>query len=353
ALAAVAAAAALGAGALARSSGPLERLQDLGRRARESPRAALAELWARDGYGTASARMIAEHPWTGIGVGCVHHFMSDYTVRLVGARLPPDNAQCWYRHQLAELGLLGSLGWIGWIAVAGSAVLLGRARERRPDVVTTRWVLAGVAAISLVAMPGQHPAVALTIWTFAFLVLDAVEPKGLRRIGDRLAHPASQAVVWIAVLAFWIACGHAALGELRVPWRAKRFDFDYAHGITVEAGADAGTTRAWTRRRAVIVPEAPASAAGSPIELELTARVEHPDADERPVRVRIRIDGARLVDRRFTRGVPLVERVRIPAGSRFVLETAVDRTYRPAGCAAETCERGLALAWRFRERAGR
>jgi hypothetical protein len=69
--------------------------------------------------------------------------------------------------------------------------------------------------------------------------------------------------------------------------------------------------------------------------------------------VRIRIDGARLVDRRFTRGVPLVERVRIAAGSRFVLETAVDRTYRPAGCAAETCERGLALAWRFRARAGR
>ncbi|MEQ1730125.1 MAG: hypothetical protein ABL982_17290, partial [Vicinamibacterales bacterium] len=70
-----------------------------------------ATLWDRDGYGPSAVRMIQAYPWTGVGVGMFHSLASSFA----GNRLlPPDNAQNWLRHQVAELGLLGSAPWLLW-----------------------------------------------------------------------------------------------------------------------------------------------------------------------------------------------------------------------------------------------
>ena len=62
--------------------------------------------------------MIGEHPLLGVGVGSFHLLTADYGA-LTGyeGHLVPDNAQNWFRHQLAEFGILGGLGWITWVAM--------------------------------------------------------------------------------------------------------------------------------------------------------------------------------------------------------------------------------------------
>ena len=66
-------------------------------------------LWYRDGYGPASVAIIAERPWVGVGPGVFGTVVGGYTPPEVDRRLPADNAQNWWRHQWAELGLIGAL----------------------------------------------------------------------------------------------------------------------------------------------------------------------------------------------------------------------------------------------------
>src|ERR1700730_3327923 len=115
-------------------------------------------LWRRQDYGTAAVAMIRDHPMFGVGVGSFHLLTADYG-KLIGYNgfLVPDNAQNWFRHQLAEFGVLGSVGWIVW--VAAFAVFLLRAPIRAADrfaASTLKGALVALAVISLVGMPTQH-----------------------------------------------------------------------------------------------------------------------------------------------------------------------------------------------------
>ena len=65
-------------------------------------------LWERFGYGPAAIEMIKEHPIDGIGVGMFHALVDDFG-KLRGYHLAPDNAQNWFRHVFAELGIVGSV----------------------------------------------------------------------------------------------------------------------------------------------------------------------------------------------------------------------------------------------------
>jgi hypothetical protein len=51
--------------------------------------------------------MTREHPLTGIGAGSYRIIAPDYGRALLNDALPPDNAQNWWRHQIAELGVFG------------------------------------------------------------------------------------------------------------------------------------------------------------------------------------------------------------------------------------------------------
>src|SRR5207249_1513739 len=105
---------------------------------KESVQFAAYQLWARDMYGTVAMRMVAEHPFVGVGVGGFNYQLGGVLYRMNGSQRPPDNAQNWFRQQVAELGLLGSAGWIVWL------VMFIWMLARRPDP-DRRRVIAGAA----------------------------------------------------------------------------------------------------------------------------------------------------------------------------------------------------------------
>ena len=290
-------------------------------------------LWNRDGYGGAAVQMIREFPVAGIGIGTFHSIGVDYSKAVGGLALPPDNAQNWYRHQMAELGILGSLGWLAFIGLFAIAVV-----RTRPIVESSfsanalRGSLAALAAASLVGMPAQHPAIILTFWTFAFWLVHLVAPGfSLVRTQTTPRGRATSLLVVAIVVIHTAATLYSSRHDLRVPYRAARFDFDYQYGFLKQDGSP----DLWVRDRAVIVPRAATSA------LQLTLRSDA--ASERsPVGTVIRIDGRRVVRRTLRGSESVTEVVSVPGGSkRFVLD--VDVTAAPE---AEPRPR-LALRWEF------
>ena len=70
---------------------------------------------------------------------------------------------------------------------------------------------------------------------------------------------------------------------------------------------------------------------------------------ERPVDLKVWIDGEPLIDSLRESGEPITRAVRIPEGRlRVVIETWVDRTWRPSDRGeADTRELGSGVRWRF------
>ena len=101
--------------------------------------------------------------------------------------------------------------------------------------------------------------------------------------------------------------------DLRVPYRAARFDFDYEYGFTRQEGS----RDLWVRDHAVVVPRAATST------LRLTLQSDA--ASERsPVGTVIRIDGRRVVRRTVRGSEPVTEVVLVSGGGRrFVLDVEV------------------------------
>jgi O-antigen ligase len=325
------------------ATGPLRRIKSLlPDLSTSSLKSAGWELWARNGYGLAAVAAIRDSPFPGVGVGSFHLLSPVYAKVATGARLPYDNAQNWYRHQLAELGILGSAGWAAWVAL-----FAGRLLRRPPaDVPRTRYLPAayavvGLGAASMLGMPGQSLHVTLAFWTLAFWVLLLSEPPSRQTTavdppGDKRSWPLAAALVLAIALA--AATVNAGIGPMRPPFRASRFDQGFRYGLHRPLQGPAGTTR--TTAHAVEVARAPTS------WMQLIIWVEHPDADARPVAVRVWRDHERIIDRSVPRGVPLTRYVSVPGGDRrFVFEASVDRTFQPS--AGKGPEVGLNVSWQF------
>jgi hypothetical protein len=298
---------------------------------------ALEELWSRNGYGTASVRMFQDSPLTGVGVGAFPALVHEAT------GLPADYAQNWIRHQLVELGVVGSLGLLLWMAVL--AVTFPRQpQDPRFSVrlLTMKYAIAGVGLASMLGVPGQNLFVALTVWTLLFAVLTLTGFEAVKTIdhGRRGLAPAA-ALVWAVVFA--AATVYTGLTELRPPVRAKRLGYPYQYGFIDRVDGPNGATRSLAQGLAV-----PLAATGT---VKLTFWVEHPDADTRPVFVDVRLDGRRIVHGQFSRGTPLIQVERVPAGQRYILETEVDRTFMPPDTPGR--EGGVNVRWEYLEDAKR
>jgi hypothetical protein len=337
---------ALGASIRLPAIGPVERLREsLPSPTIESVSAFLKEMWNRNAYGAASMVMIRQHPLVGVGAGSFSILVPDYS-SIVGSTflIPRDNAQNWYRHQLAEFGVLGSVGWILWTVSFGWFVLVGArsARERLPLGIL-KGALVALAAVSLVGMPTQNTAVALTLWTMAFWVSSlggdgersTVQPAALGRIR------------WtglVAVLCLFIGgTAYAARHDLRVARRAVRADWRYAYGFyEPEHGADGRDFR-WTRQRAVIVLPAPTR------WMRLTVSINHSDLSKKPVDVLVWCNDRVVLERTLRTSDPVAEFVRMPDGEdRVVLETWVSRVMRPRDVGgADPRDLGLMVQWDF------
>ena len=330
--------------------GPARRLRaTLPEASVESVRSVAVEMWNRNHYGSASTAMIREFPWFGVGVGSFQNLLPEFAAPL-GDRLPPDNAQNWYRHQLAEFGLFGSLAWIAWVVLFAAFVLKGG--KGAPSAAWTgRGVLVAFALISLVGMPGQEIVVAMTFWTMAFWyvwLVGAPPPAPIRL------------PVWAAIAAVLgvYAAGtvRAAANELRVPVRAARGGWAYSYGFYPPERGENGDEYRWTRQRAVAVIDAPAR------WMALTISVNHfkiaggspasgisPHAPIRAVDVKVWRDRQLVVEAHLTTTAPVTEYISVPDGDRrLMLETWVSRVIRPRDVGvADDRELGLLVNWDF------
>ena len=211
----------------------------------------LADRWDPYFYGRTAWRMLQDSPFFGIGLGSVPSFIGPFSALLGHRPLEADNAQNWFRHQVAELGVLGSIGWAVWMLCA-VWLLWSPSRDRRGGTIA-KGVLLATAAVSLIGMPGQNVAFIVVFWTCAFFLSTEVVP----------AWPAALLALdgWRAApLAIALTC---ALGTTVVGWRsytpalrAARFHDYYAVGVddTVDGRGHGEFTMHGKRAMVVVQP---------------------------------------------------------------------------------------------------
>lgn len=297
----------------------------------ESVRIFAREMWNRNGYGAAATVMIDRHPMFGIGVGSFNEMAAEF----YGRSLTPDNAQNWYRHQLAELGVVGSLGWMVFLASFGWWVFRPH-RGEGAAAWPTRGVLLGVALVSLLGMPGQDTFVAITLWTFAAWHLSVAG----RPPDSAPPRRSAWLLAMLVVAVFAAGTAQLAAGRLRVPVRMANIGGAYAYGFWgAEPDGEGGEFR-WARRAATSVVPATNRV------LELTLRA-NPDMLQQPMRVRASVDGRSVIDTELTAGTTEVRgQVLLPDGARaVVVDTWAERatTLPPP----DGRELAIMVRWRF------
>jgi hypothetical protein len=330
------------------SVGPLARIRSELLSPRHRTGSVAAELWRRNGYGSAAVDMIREHPLVGVGAGTFNMLVSDYSA-LAGRRIPFDNAQNWLRHQLAELGLVGSIGWLAWVALFTLVLVrTSGAGASQIPAAAVKGSLVGFGAASMFGVPSQSAAVSLTFWTFAFWYLALASPAAVKgRVGADWRWLQSR-TAW--VVALLLVAAHAtgtlavARDRLRPPVRAQRFGWDYHYGFYQMEEGPGGRRFRWTRREAVaVVP-----AEGRHLALELWSG--QPDLATHPARVRVWLDSTLAADVTLVDGSRATREVEVPPGDeRLVIRIEVSHTWRPSDFgAADSRELGVAVAdWRF------
>ena len=305
------------------------------RRALDIPpgRAGLMYLWDRGGYGPIALRMTREYPLTGVGAGSYRVLAPDYHRAMANDALPLDNAQNWWRHQIAELGVFGGALVIAFSVLVAWRVLAGR--EIGADVAaasTARGLLLGLGVVSFFGMPTQNPLVlywffALVAW-FATLVPDpARRPSTSLWTGER---PSEMRVAWIvaAGLAVAYTAGHLLLaaGPLNVVQRAQRAHRDYVIGAYPPEPLPESNEFRWTGGEARFI-----WAVRSRF-MAVRFWVHHPDVAARPVHVTLTSPCGVLFDEDLSSDTSMSVGMALPEGQRTLEATLrVSRTWVPGG----------------------
>jgi hypothetical protein len=296
----------------------------------------LVGMWNRSGYGQSAAYLIAQHPLVGVGVGSFHSMGVPVAWKVFHLNIPPDNAQNWLRHQIAEFGFLGGLGWILWMAAFAWYVVVPR-RGEDPVTWAGRGVLVAFGVISLFGMPGQDLMVALTFWSLAY---SFVRMKGTST-PDR---PTSR-LTWLAMATVLVAfaAGTAVVSatSLRLSTRAREaeapFSYGFSYGFALPDPAQDGFRP--TIRHAVALVE-PGPEGWIAIEVR---RAEHVAT---PVDVRVWREGETVLKGRL--GGPGVLETYAPVTplSKVLLEMRAS----PAGWTRFSpfaTDSGIVVRWRF------
>lgn len=302
------------------------------------------QLWNRDApFGTAFLWMMGDYPLVGVGLGSFHMLYADYAYLITGYHGVPENAQSWYRHQLAELGVLGSIGWIWWVGLVVGLVMR-RAPATRPAIGWLKTTLLAIAVVSAVSMPTQHIAVALTVWPVLFWLL-CLSPEAQTALDSNRA-PSRKAWLWMfaGVLVFAVATLAVGWYSLRPPQRALRANWAYTRGFFGFEGGERPFR--WTKKYAVDVPHVTAR------WMRMTIGGGPPDVATRPLGFTVKRNGEQILDYELTDRRRHTWWVRVPAGPpRVMIEIEVDRTWSPADYgSSDTRELGVAVQpWTFAE----
>lgn len=287
-------------------------------------------LWERFGYGPAAIQMIKEHPIDGIGVGAFHSLVVDYG-KTRGYSLPPDNGQAWLRHIVAEFGLVGSMPMLWWSVIFVMALFTKGSAGDHLSTGMLRAAFIGFAIASTFGMPAQSIAIVITFWVFVFwffLEHAPLDTTASLRVAVSWSH---RAVIAGAALIL-IHAGMTtvdAFGDLRPRERAQRWDWFYRYGFVQpdDVEADPGGNpvgRRWTTKRALAV---------IPVKgrvLKFAAWVDHPDADLKPLHVRVWADSALLYEGDLRRSPLFLDIPARPGEKYLVLEASIDRLFRPS-----------------------
>ena len=283
-------------------------------------------LWERYGYGPAAIEMVKSYPLEGVGVGMFHTVAHDFG-RLRRYNITPDNAQNWFRHMIAELGLIGFIPVLWWCVVLAMLMFSRAPSGDRLSIGMLRGVLIGFGVASMFGVPGQAAAVAITVWVLVFWLL---QERGGDAPSPRVPGVLSRSAVIIAGILIAIhvtATVVDARQGLRPRHRAERFNWYYDYGFD-ELEADPGgnpVQRRWTWSEAVAVIPVKGKV------LKFVAWIDHPDGDENPPHVTVRADDRTIFNGPVKRSAPLFLDVpATPGKTHMVIETTIDRLYRPA-----------------------
>jgi hypothetical protein len=337
------------------ATGPLRRFAEI-----PFDAAGITALWERGGYGSIATQMVREYPLTGTGAGTYHYLAPDYYRAAADDALAPDNAQNWWRHQAAELGILGGAmlfiwsGVLAWRVVAGRRI---RAPHRPADVPPlspagdrfetlavpiVRGLLVGLGLSSLVGVPTQNPVVLLAFFMLAgwLAVLVPAAPAGAEA---RWIHPAWTVA---ALLAVSYAAGHVWLARtsLSVPARASRFERAYVAGAyQPEPQPDGPGEFRWTDDESRFVMPAESR------WLVVRLWASHPDIQALPVEVRLSTPCGVLWNEPLRTVDPVTLGVVLPPALGSV-DTTVDvsRTWQPSAFGSDDERRlGVGISMSF------
>jgi hypothetical protein len=304
-------------------------------------------LWDRFNYGPTAIQMIKEHPLDGIGLGMFHPLSHDFGVAIGRVVRAPDNAQAWWRHNLAELGLLGFIPLIWWCVVFGRELF---ARSESGDRLTSgilRGVLIAFFIASLFGLPSQSAAITMTFWIFVFWFV-------LER-GGHVLQP-STTKDWskqLAALTIALVTVHAgitvadAYGDLRPRERAQRWNWYYRYGYHISNdGADVepdpggnAVGRRWTMKDSLAVIPVKGKV------LKFVAWIDHPDADTNPVHTQVFADSVLIYEGDLRRSPLFLDIPATPGKTHMVIETTTSRTFRPSDAGSRD-DRDLGLSIR-------
>jgi hypothetical protein len=300
---------------------PIERALDI-----PFGRAGLEELWTRGGYGPIALRMTREHPLTGVGSGSYRIIAPDYGRALLNDALPPDNAQNWWRHQIAELGVFGGALIIGFSILVAWRVLTGRDSGADPAAAwTVRAVLVGLGVTSFFGMPTQNPVV--LCWFFGLVAWFARLVPEAPRQRDR--SPGEVHFAWLVAtaLAAAYAGGHVLLARdsLHPVQRARQAHRDYVVGAYAREPLPGTSQFQWTGK------ESRFFWAAETRYMAIRFWASHPDIAERPVHVTVTSPCGVLFDEDLTSERSMSLGLTVPEGQRTLeADVRVSRTWSPA-----------------------
>lgn len=288
-------------------------------------------LWDRFGYGPAAIQMIEEYPIEGVGVGMYHTLSYDFGAaagRIIRAQ---DNAQAWWRHHLAELGVLGFIPLLWWCIVFGRQLFTEGVGDRAA-LGMLRAVLIGFFIASLFGVPSQSVAITLTFWTFLFWF-------ALEQGGPAESVPSwskTPLIIAAALIAIHVSMTVVdAFGDLRPRQRAQRFDWYYRYGYHTNDDDKTGTDlepdpggnpigRRWTMTESLAVIPVRGKV------LKFVAWIDHPDSDVNPVHTQVWADSLLVYEGNLRRTPIFLDIPARPGKTHMVIETKIDRTWRPS-----------------------
>jgi hypothetical protein len=300
----------------------------------EIRRFVVEDLWVRFGYGQAAVDIVRDYPVAGVGIGAFHNVAPEFVFRRTGRAVPADNAQNWWRHQIAELGLLGSVPAL-WSSMLVLGLLFVRVEPTSPhaSVITVlRGSVIGLTLASLFGVPTQHPATALSFVTVLFWLqrLTSTEDE---RTPEWSRHSWMAAFVLSLVVA--VSLGISARGGLHPRERAEATGAPYAHGLSASEGMSAYGDFRWAARHAVLITPSPRP------WLQLTLWAPYGNVVERRVETRVRLNGREVVAHTFASADAETYFLAVPPSSRSVTVEIVT-----TGTVSEQRAVQTAILWR-------